>query len=294
MNAPIRRSMPFSDGAMSYLEWQGPPGAPLLVFTHANGFNATTYKTLLQPLSDSFRIVAPDMRGHGLSTLALDKSKLPGWRVYRDDLLRLVHGLGVKPAVMAGHSLGASAALMAAAAEPGIAGALVLTEPVMTSDRLAIVARVARFFGVSERFVALVRATRRRRTRFASREDAVNGFTGRGAFKTWPRETVADYVETGLVPDGGGFRLACPPDWEAATFSVFPFRLARLGGKVRAAVTVLSASERSTAYNPALEGFMRRHGHVKRIAVPGTTHFLPMERPEIVRRELRLAAGLPG
>jgi len=291
MNAPIRRSMPFSDGAVSYLEWQGPPGAPLIVFTHANGFNASTYKALLLPLSDAFRIVAPDMRGHGLTTLALDKSKLPGWRVYRDDLIRLVSGLGARPAVMAGHSLGASAALMAAAAKPDLANALVLSEPVMTSDRIAIVARMARLFGVSERFVPLVLAARKRRARFAAREDAVNGFAGRGAFKTWPRETVADYVETGLVPDRDGFRLACAPDWEAATFSVFPFHLARLGRKVRVPVTVLTASERSTAYNPSLEGFMRRHGRVKRIAVPGTTHFLPMERPEIVRREIRLAAG---
>ena len=55
MTEPQRRSMPFDDGTISYLEWtDAPAGAPLLVFAHANGFNAFTYRSLLARSPEGF------------------------------------------------------------------------------------------------------------------------------------------------------------------------------------------------------------------------------------------------
>ena len=45
----------------SQVEWAA--HAPALLFSHATGFNAQTYHTLLQPLSDKFHIYATDQRG---------------------------------------------------------------------------------------------------------------------------------------------------------------------------------------------------------------------------------------
>ncbi len=43
---PPRAEIAFADGAMSYLAWDDAgPDRPALVFTHANGFNANTYRT---------------------------------------------------------------------------------------------------------------------------------------------------------------------------------------------------------------------------------------------------------
>ena len=50
---------------MSLLDFGDPKRPVDLVFVHANGFNALTYRTLLAPLSGSLRIWAPDLRGHG-------------------------------------------------------------------------------------------------------------------------------------------------------------------------------------------------------------------------------------
>ena len=281
------------DGAVSFLEWEAPAGAPLVVFSHANGFNASTYKSLLQPLAQRLRIVAWDMRGHGLTALPLDRTRLPGWRVFRDDLIRFVSALGAKPAVLAGHSLGATASLLAAAAVPSLAGALVLAEPVMPPDAMVWKAIFARLRGQSAKALPLVAMTLKRRTRFASREEAVKGFIGRGAFKSWPAEVVADYLETGLQPDGDGFRLACPPQWEAAAFAVYPLRLARLGAKIRVPVTILSGTENSATSDNVLKGFVRRHPQTQVRQVEGASHFLPMEHPQLVREELCRAAGVP-
>ena len=69
--APRARTIPLParGGAMAALEF-GPAGRPVdIVFSHANGFNALTYRTILAPLAADLRILAIDLRGHGASTL---------------------------------------------------------------------------------------------------------------------------------------------------------------------------------------------------------------------------------
>ncbi len=292
MTSPVRRVLPFSDGNISLLEWTAAEDAPVLFFAHANGFNASTYIHLLAPLAGEFRILALDMRGHGETTLPTDSRRVAGWRVFRDDLLRVLGALAIRPTVLAGHSLGASAALLAAAAHQNIAGALVLAEPVMATDRTALAAAVARLRGRPETANPLYAPTLKRRAAFPSRADAIKSFTGRGAFKTWPAEMVADYVAGGLRPDGDAFRLACDPKWEAASYATYPFRMAALGGRIEIPVTILSGTEHSATAPSVLAEFARRQGKTRAIAIEGASHFLPMEHPERMRDEIRRSAGM--
>lgn len=288
LSAPVRKMLETPEGAISYLEWEATPDKPLLIFSHANGFNASTYRSLLTPLQNDFRIIAWDMRGHGLTTLPLNKKGLRGWQIFRDDLLRFVDQLDAKPTVLAGHSLGATSSALAAAARPDVSRALVLAEPVMPPappwwDRL-----LERWQGDS----SLAAMALRRRNRFTSREEAATKFAGRGAFRTWPAETIRDYVATGLVPDGEGFRLACTPEWESAIYAACPVRVERLGGRISVPVTILYGTEGSAASKPLIEEFERRHRSTRLVRIEGATHFLPMEYPDLARQEIRRAAGL--
>jgi len=291
MTEPQRREAGFADGTISYLEWSGPEGAPALVFLHANGFNALTYRTLLAPLSEHFRIIAPDQRGHGLTTLEALPRVHPRWELLRDDLLRLVAKLGVRPRVLAGHSLGATVSLMAAGVAD-FADALVVCEPVLQPDLHALHAFAMRTLGRAEQLPRVLPA-KKRRAQFTSREDAMKGYRGRGIFKGWPDSIVEDYVEGGTIADvRGGYRLACAPDWESEFFTVFPFGLARLGSRVRVPVTILAGTEQSATTQEVLTGFVRRHARTKVLRVEGASHFLPMERPELVRAEIIEAAQM--
>jgi pimeloyl-ACP methyl ester carboxylesterase len=285
---PVRKTLDAGDGTISYLEWEGAAGAPVLIFSHANGFNASTYKSLLAPLAGEFRIIAWDMRGHGLTTLPLDRNRLRGWQIFRDDLLRFIDRLDAKPAVLAGHSLGATATVLAAAVRSNIGRALVLAEPVMPEAPPFW----RRLFGKWEGDASLAAMALRRRNRFASREEAATKFIGRGAFRTWPPDTIADYVDTGLLPDENGYRLACPPEWEAAIYAAHPVRIERLGSRIAAPVTILYGTTGSAASKPLLKEFAERHRNTRLVCVEGGTHFLPMEHPQIVQEEIRRAAGL--
>src|SRR6202000_2396771 len=155
----------------------------------ANGFNAQTYRGLLEPLAQSFRVVASDARGHGFTTLPTTPGLASGWTVFRDDLIAVLERLAPQGAILAGHSLGGTTSLMVAAARPDLVHALVLVEPVLVPSHVAP--------GDSEMW----ERPPKRRDRFPSLDAAFEAYRGRGAFKTWPDETVRDYLEGGLVPD---------------------------------------------------------------------------------------------
>lgn len=126
---PVRKIIATAAGPMSCLEWSASGGVTLL-FAHANGFNALTYRTLLDPLAAGFRIIACDLRGHGLSPLPAQPGFAKNWAIFRDDLLALAEAISDDPVIFAGHSLGGTASFMAAAKSPENVHALVLLEPV--------------------------------------------------------------------------------------------------------------------------------------------------------------------
>src|SRR5262245_51640214 len=88
---PLRRAMKMWDGDVSYLAWdQADPRMRSVHFAHANGFNALTYRALLEPLTREMRVYASDLRGHGQTTLAANPKGMTSWLIYRDDILRVL------------------------------------------------------------------------------------------------------------------------------------------------------------------------------------------------------------
>ena len=69
LSPPRRLTVPivnrWGTGEMSVLDFGDPKRPVDLIFCHANGFNAQTYRSILAPLASSLRILAPDLRGHG-------------------------------------------------------------------------------------------------------------------------------------------------------------------------------------------------------------------------------------
>src|SRR5580658_128410 len=104
-------------GEIAWLDFGPPRRTPDVVFLHANGFNARAYRSILAPLATSLRILAPDQRGHGASTLRTDLPRA-SWDDLKVDLLAFLRAMGLPRVALAGHSMGATAALLAAAEAP--------------------------------------------------------------------------------------------------------------------------------------------------------------------------------
>jgi pimeloyl-ACP methyl ester carboxylesterase len=266
----------------------GPPGRPAdIVLSHANGFNGRTYHSILQPLARDLRILALDLRGHGASALPTVVEGRQGWIEFRDDLLALLAEACEAPVVLAGHSMGGTTSLLAAAAEPQRVRALALFDPVAVPVQAQADAAT---MGASP----LAQGALRRRAAFPSRAAAFEAYRGRGGFKTWSDAQLADYVEAGFAETPGGeVTLTCAPAWESSNFRTHNYDVWKAFFESRCPVRVLRAAEGST-FN--VEG---RDADLAALAprvtvetIPDTTHFLPMERPDLVRGALAACAAL--
>ncbi|KQY89511.1 alpha/beta fold hydrolase [Brevundimonas sp. Root1423] len=290
LSPPRRLSLPVSnhwgEGRMSVLDFGDVKRPVDIVFVHANGFNAMTYRTLLAPLSGSLRIWAPDLRGHGGTSLPTDVVGRRHWHDHRDDLIAVLDALDGPPVILAGHSMGGTTALLAAAERPDRVAGLVLFDPVIWG-RLTVAAFKLPLLDRLASRIPLVRNALRRRAVFDSREQALAAYLGRGAFKGWPEMMLADYLADGLTETADGFVLACDPAWEASNYasqSHDPWRaLKQLSRPVR----ILKGEHGSTCF---LTGTPRGLPHVTVETVPGGTHFFPMLRADIARDALFDAA----
>jgi pimeloyl-ACP methyl ester carboxylesterase len=292
---PERRTIKMWDGEVSFLAWErANPKAPSLHFAHANGFNALTYRALFNALAPEMRIFASDLRGHGMTTLAANPKGMNTWLIYRDDILKVLQDLDGRPKILVGHSMGATASLLAAAAKPNWATGLVLVEPVILPPRYLRWKAIMGALGLIDRLHPMVAQAQRRRSIFPDREAMFDAYRGRGAFRTWSEEIVRDYIEGGSVGfmDDTQVRLACTPGWEAANYRAATPNIWRELDKVRCPVTLIVGEKRSTCPAPVVKLLRERLPAMKVVVVPEASHFLPMEYPAIVQREIRAMAGL--
>jgi pimeloyl-ACP methyl ester carboxylesterase len=289
---PRRRMIQLRDGEMAALDF-GDAARPVdVVFAHANGFNAMTYRSILGPLSLSLRIIAMDQRGHGASRLPADPKGRRSWSDLRDDLLALLETLGDGPVILAGHSMGATTSLLAARERPDRVRGLVLFDPVVLPRLASAILHRAPWLATQiYRRMRLTQGALRRRAVFDSFGAAFRAYRGRGAFRTWPEIMLADYVAGGFRErEDGTVELSCAPAWEASNFAAQGNDTWRALDGLRAPIDIYQCATQSVCQIRARSGVYRRNPQLRLHTVPRTTHFLPMERPDLVRDALLNAA----
>jgi len=283
-----RHTLSCKDGDISFLHWRS--DGPKLHFAHANGFNAETYRPLLQDLSKDFEIFASDFRGHGQTTLSADPHQMTSWLAYRDDMIAVLDATG--PAILVGHSMGAATSVLVAALRPDLVDRLVLLDPVTIPPLLGRWWQekntAISMFHAERPTNPMSRAALKRRSQWATKGDAYNHFHDRFIFKSWLDDFVSSYVDGGLrgMADGS-VHLACAPEWEAASFSTVPIEIWQAARKIECPVTLICGEVRSTCPPPLAQKLSRRLGCVRSIVIKGTSHFLPMERPDIIAHEIK-------
>jgi len=279
-------------GRMAGIAFGAETPNPDIVFSHATGFNALTYRTLLAPLGEKFHVLALDARGHGRSELPAKLWGYTSWARHRDDLIAVLEHFSA-PVTLAGHSMGATVSLLTAGKRTDLVCGLALLEPVILPAAMYATAQLP-LGPVLQRYTTpLPKGAMKRRATFSSKEEAIAALTGRGVFKTFPAEVIADYVEDGLIEDGaGGFKLACPPPFEAATYCAQrhdPWGALR---KVTDPLVLLRAEKHSTISEAAMHRIASIKADARVATVEGASHMLPMERPDRARTAIETALML--
>jgi pimeloyl-ACP methyl ester carboxylesterase len=260
--------------------WQWAGDGPPLVFAHATGFHARCWDQVIRALPGR-RAIAMDLRGHGRS----DKPEPPyRWRWFGRDVAGVAEALGLRGAVGIGHSMGGHSIVEAAAMRPETFAALVLVDPTIFEPE---------YYGQPRRHDAAF--ILRRRNECKSWEEMYERFRGRPPFAQWKPEVLRDYCEYGVLPRGDGFVLACPPAVEASIYAASNEAEADLYGVlagIEAPVTVMRADRPwrldsfDVAASPTAVGLAGRFARGRDVVLAGRNHYIPMESPEVVAREI--------
>lgn len=166
-------------------EW-GDRKAPPIVCLHGITGHARGFRRLAEErLAGRFRVVAPDLRGHGRSPYE------PPWNLYTHclDVIETVEAAGIERATWIGHSFGGRLTMEITAREPALVDRVVLLDPA-----IQLIAQVA---------LDLAEDMRRERV-FEAPEEAVQARIDSGRLFNTSRETVEEDVREHLErsPDG--------------------------------------------------------------------------------------------
>ncbi|MBE0699181.1 MAG: alpha/beta hydrolase [Anaerolineaceae bacterium] len=103
-----------------------PGGAPTLLLLHGLTDNGMCWVRVADALCESYDVVMPDTRGHGLSEKPAAGYSLEGRAA---DVAGLIDALSLDHPILFGHSLGGQAAMAIAALYPQKVGGVVLEDP---------------------------------------------------------------------------------------------------------------------------------------------------------------------
>jgi pimeloyl-ACP methyl ester carboxylesterase len=132
LNQPTERWADVGDLRIRYLDWGG--DGPLLVALHGLASSCHWYDVIAPLLSQQFRIVAPDQRGHGKTTQATSGYD---WDTLSMDVFGLMDQLGIGRAAVMGHSWGGHVASSLAAHQPERVSRLVMIDGGLIDARVS-------------------------------------------------------------------------------------------------------------------------------------------------------------
>jgi pimeloyl-ACP methyl ester carboxylesterase len=265
----------------SIYEFGGKPDAPIMQLALANGFSPQTYTPLLESFTEHYRVVSLPPRA--LWDGNHQPSETQAWRELADDLLAGMDAYNLNNVIAVGHSFGGIASALAAIKQPKRFRALILLDPTIMPTLFMNVVRLLRLIGAEDR-IPLASGALRRRSRFASVDEAFHYFKGKRLFADWSERAVRLYAEGGLrsAADGDGFELAWSPQWEAQYY-----RKAHTGvwGDVRKLrgllpILVIRGGTSDTFVKAAADKFCRLVPEADYAEIAGHGHLCPQSAPE--------------
>lgn len=251
----------------------------LIVFSHANGFPASTYRVLFKHLkSRGFKVKAVEMFGHDPKYPVTDN--WPHLVQQLADFARPAVDKAGEPAFLVGHSLGGFLSLMAAARHPELAqGVVMLDSPVLGGWKATTLGLIK-----STQIVAAVSpgaVSKRRRNSWPSEEAVFAHFRSKKPFARWDPAVLQDYARYGTHDEDGQRVLSFTRDVETAIYNYLPSNLERLLRRhpLKCPVTFIGGLHSREMQQVGMQ--MTEYLTRGRIAMLDGSHLFPMEMPAV-------------
>lgn len=248
---------------------------PTIVFSHANGFPAGTYRVLLERWREAgFEVHAIEKYGHD--------PKYPvtsNWPKLRDQLIDFIdHEVG-HAAFLVGHSLGGVLSLLAACKRPDLAQGLVLL------DSPVIVGWRAHSIGVvkATRLIHRIspgKVSQTRRHEWPSADAAHQHFAAKSKFARWDPRVLADYIAAGIDTGDSTAQLAFRREVETRIYNTLPHHVpAVLRRRPLKCPFAFVAGTRSRELRQGGAEAARAMARERFVWMEGS-HLYPMEKPD--------------
>lgn len=296
------------------LRWGDPAsGRPAVVCVSGSGFPALTWRVVAELLADDYVVYAFDRRGHGQSSkpaLKPGSGENYSFADFADDLAGLIEALELHDVYAVAHSAGATDALLAAGRRPELFRRVFAFEPTVAHPRVdEPEARAPGSAASGNESESGAGNGRQRRGEFASREEVFARYGSRPPFNGWRASALWDYVVDGFESSdesgsGGAVRLLCRPELEAEINFVISSAIGRnrvLEGtvdpfsaieQIRCPLLLTWGEKSQPQYRRMTEGAARAIPNAQLEMVPQSSHFLPMQLPEVMVGLVRGFDGL--
>ena len=247
-----------ANGVELFYDIAGPAHAPVIAFSNSVGATLEMWDAQVRALSDRYRCLRYDTRGHGRSQVKDESVSIAD---LADDLAGLLDALGIETAHVAGLSLGGMTAQEFALRHPHRLGRLVL---MATSARMA--------GGYAER-AALVRADGMERV-----ADAVMQRWFTPAFFANAPEKIAPFRERFVKLDPAGYAVCC--------LAIGEMDLRERISAIAAPTLIIAGIDDPATPVAMLEDIRARIPGSELIVLPHVSHILAVEQAGKVNRHL--------
>jgi pimeloyl-ACP methyl ester carboxylesterase len=249
--------------------------AGTIVFAHANGYPAGTYRVLFEAWrAAGFAVHAVERIGHDAHyPVTSNMPKL------RDELAALVEAKSTEPVWLVGHSLGGVLGLLVACRRPELVRGLVMLDAPLFSGWRAHSLQVMKATGLVKR-VTPGKVSARRRHVWPTREAVAAHFAAKAAFARWDERVLANYVRAGFDVHEGRVVLGFQREIETHIYNALPHQLDRVvaAHPPRCPVAYVAARQ-SVIVRQAGLGLARVLAGERFEWVEGN-HLYPMEQPD--------------
>jgi pimeloyl-ACP methyl ester carboxylesterase len=130
---PVSHSFISQRLRLHFVEW-GDPAAPPILLVHGGRDHCRSWDWVARELAADWRVIAPDLRGHGDSAWSPDGEYTILSHLY--DLAQLIHQLKIAPMPIVAHSLGGNIALRYTGLYPQNVSKIVAIEGLGPSPKL--------------------------------------------------------------------------------------------------------------------------------------------------------------
>jgi pimeloyl-ACP methyl ester carboxylesterase len=255
-----------------------------LVFSHANGFGAYTYRLMFESLrARGFTVSAVEQFGHRPELPVTDN-----WPYLVEELRQHIEaqmqgqehlpGQAAQAPVLVGHSLGGFLSLMCAAAHPELARAVLLIDSPILGGWRATTLGVAKKTQLVGSF-SPGKISQKRRKHWGSVDEVLAHFQRKKNFAAWHPQVLQDYAELGTVERDGQRSLRFDRDVETAIYNTLPDHLSQLIKQHPLQCPVAFIGGRKSAEMRQVGMSMTEQVTKGRISMLDGSHLFPMEKP---------------